>query len=254
MKKKLLLVLSLFAVFLAGGVWAASKVKAPEKETAEIRSQPTSDGERLERLRRGEVLTDGGYLKKGVWGEMEGVVEASPEVVWRLFIYANDWTKYGLPDLMDCRAVDEGILDQVKGTKKVQDLYKALGGRVIDPVAHRVNGSKWENYTFQMFNLPWPVSDKWYVIQNFADETREAEGIYKTTWEKRAGNLRGLNGELDLEPFDGNRKLTHLRYRVESDLGAIPRFLVKWGVKKSLPAAMKVIRRESMRLMQKGSS
>lgn len=249
MKKRILLVVSILAALAIGG-GAEATYKAKKIEESAKPALQNSGEDRLQRLRQGEVLTDGGYLKKGVWGGMEGVVQATPDRVWRLFIYANNWKKYGLPDLVDCRAVNEAILGQVKGTKKVEDFYKALGNQVIDPVEHRVSRSKWENYTFQMFNLPWPVSDKWYVIQNFADETRSAEGIYKTTWEKRAGNVRSLHGELDLEPFEGDKNKTLLRYRVESNLGSVPRFLVKWGVKKSLPSAMKVIRREAMRLQE----
>lgn len=232
-------------------MWAPAHAvyKAKKPAVVERPKFDSAEEERGYRLRHGEVLTDGGHLKKGVWAVMDGVVEAPPEVVWRLFIHANDWRRYGLPDLIDCRAIDEGILDQVKDKKKVEAVYEALGNRVIDPVASRLSRSKWTNHTFQYFNMPWPVSDKWYIIQNFADETRSAEGIFKTTWENRAGNVRTMKGELALEPFEGSEKRTLLHYRVEVDPGsAIPRFLLKYGVKKSLPAAMRVIRRESIRL------
>jgi len=251
MKKRLLLALSVLAVLTAGtGAEALYKVKKTA-EAAKPVFQNAAE-EKLYRLRQGEIFTDGGYLKKGVWGTMEGVVQAPPDIVWRLFIYANDWKKYGLPDLIDCRAVNEAVLEQVKDTKKVEDFYKALGNQVIDPVEHRLSRSQWENDTFQFFNMPWPVSDKWFVIRNSADETRSAEGIYKTTWEKKAGNIRDLHGELDLEPFEGNKNATYLRYHVETDPGsAIPRFLIKWGVKRSFPAAMVVIRRESVKLKER---
>ncbi|HEX5036728.1 MAG TPA: hypothetical protein VFX30_06185 [bacterium] len=231
--------LRLLSGFLCSFLFASAFAGPPEKP-------------RDERLRAGEVWTDGGYLKKGVWGEMEGVVEAPPEVVWRLFIQANDWNGYHLPEMIDCRAVDEAILAQAKDTKKVDVFYKAMGDRTVDPVADRAKGSTWRNYTFQFFNLPWPVSDRWYIIENFADETNSAEGVYKTRWESRAGNIRSLTGELHLQPFEGDKSRTLLRYRVDTDPGAsIPKFLLKWGVKKSLPAAMRVIRRESIRLKNK---
>lgn len=249
MKKRFLLFVF---CFIALGVSAEAVYKVKKSSPVIKPKFESVEEERLYRLRQGQVLTDGGHLKKGVWAVMDGVVEAPPEVVWRLFIYANDWRKYGLPDLIDCRAVDEGILDQVKDKKKVEAVYEALGNRVIDPVGSRLSRSKWTNHTFQYFNMPWPVSDKWYIIQNFADETRSAEGIFKTTWENRAGNVRTMKGELALEPFEADPKKTLLHYRVEVDPGsAIPRFLLKYGVKKSLPAAMRVIRRESIRLRDK---
>lgn len=252
MKKQLLIGISLLAVFLAGGAaQAVYKVKKPEQVAKPVFA--SKEEERLYRLGQGEILTEGGYLKKGVWATMEGTVQAPPEVVWRLFIQANDWKKYRLPDLIDCRAVDQATLDQVKETKKSEDFYQALGDKVVDPVAPRRFHSKWENYTFQFYDLPWPVSDKWFVIQNFADETRSAEGVYVTTWEKRAGNVRSLRGELKLEPFQGDKSKTLLRYHIKTNPGPIPRFMIKWGVKKSLPAAMRVIRRESLRLKSQGT-
>jgi hypothetical protein len=238
MRKTILRWIAVLSCFLFLGI-GAGLAETPEKP-------------REERLRRGEVLTDGGYLKKGVWGVMDGVVNAPPETVWRLFIYANDWNGYHLPELIDCRAVDAQVLSDAKDAKKVGALYKILGDRVIDPVADRKVGSTWSNYTFQLFNLPWPVSDRWYIIENSADETKGAEGVYRTTWESRAGNIRSLSGELKLEPFDGDKNRTLLHYRVDTDPGAaIPRFLLKWGVKKSLPAAMTVIRREAVKRKNK---
>lgn len=204
----------------------------------------------LGRLRSGEILTDGGSLNKGVWAAMEGVVDAPPKAVWQLFIQANDWKNYKLPHMIDCRAVDEPVLNETLNAKRADDVYKVLGDRVIDPLTPRKPGAEWTNYTFQYFNMPWPVSDRWYILQNFADETSGAKGIYKTSWQSRAGNVKFLKGELHLEPFEGDRK-THLTYRVEVDLGTpVPRFLIRYGVKKSLPEAMRVIRRESAKFSE----
>lgn len=227
MKRYFLLIISF--IFLAGP--AASSKETP-----------------LERLREGDVVTDGGPLDKGVWATMEGIVDAPPEAVWQLFIRANEWKGYKLPHLIDCRAVDETMLNGVRDRKKVEEVYDVLGNRVVDPLAPRKERSEWTNYTFQYFNMPWPVADRWYILQNFADETKSQDGIYVTHWQSHAGNVRSVKGELRLEPFEGTAK-THLTYRAEVDLGStIPRFLLKYGVKKSLPESMKVIRRESARL------
>jgi hypothetical protein len=235
-----------FAVLL---LLALVGVLAPFLSVAKPHDGVTKE-ETLQHLRQGDILTDGGSLDKGVWATMEGVVDAPPEVVWQLFIRANDWNGYKLPDMIDCRAVDEPILNEARNKKKPADFYKILGNRVIDPLAPRAPYAEWTNYTFQYFNMPWPVSDRWYIIQNFADETKSKEGIYKTRWESQAGNIRSVKGELLLEPFEGKAK-THLSYRAEVDLGSsIPRFLLKYGVKRSLPAAMRVIRRESVKLSQ----
>jgi hypothetical protein len=92
------------------------------------------------------------------------------------------------------------------------------------------------------------------VMRNVNDETEGERGVYRCSWEKTGGNIRTLRGEFRLEPFDGDSKRTLMFYRVETDPGSgVPRFLLKWGVKKSLPAAMRVIRREAVRLANRPS-
>lgn len=209
--------------------------------------------DKLSHLRKGEIFTDGGYLKKGVWGEMEGVIQAPPKVVWRLFIQANEWPKYKLPQMIDSRAVSEEIADSAVGLKKVEDFYKLLGDRTFDATQNQKSGTVWTNQVFQYYDLPWPVSNRWMVLQNKHDETEGSKGLYRCTWRSTAGNVKTLTGEFRLEPFEGDPNKTLMFYRVETDPGHVPKFLLKWGVKKSLPAAMRVIRRESVRMASKPS-
>jgi hypothetical protein len=256
-----LLMKNAFSIFLvafaslsmaAAPAGAVTKVKKKSAESRPVFSSP--EEERLYRLRRGEIFTDGGYLKKGVWGQMEGVVQAPPKIVWRLFIHANEWTKYKLPQLVDSRALSEEVALGAVPLKKVEDFYKLLGDRIFDATQNQKSKATWNNHTFQYYDLPWPVSNKWMVMRNTNDETEGEKGIYRCQWEKIAGNLRSLKGEFRIEPFAGDSKRTLLFYRVETDPGSgVPRFLLKWGVKKSLPAAMRVIRRESLRLANQPS-
>jgi hypothetical protein len=224
-----------------------------EPESAPASSAPDSI-DRLNRLRRGETLTDGGYLKKGVWGEMEGVIEAPPKILWRLFVQANDWKNYRLPELADSRAVSDEVAREAQSFNKVEEFYKLLDGRTFDPMDGQKPNSVWTNYTFQYYDLPWPVSNKWVVLKNVNDETQSSKGIYRCSWEKSAGNVKTLSGDFRLEPFEGNSNRTLMHYRVETDPGAsVPKFLMKWGVKNSLPQAMFVIRRESAKLVSRPS-
>lgn len=228
------------------------EARAEKEESPQ--TQPETQEERLDALRHGRVFTDGGYLKKGVWGEMEGVVYAPPRVVWRLFAQANEWPRYKLPQLIDCRAVSDEVAQQAVPLKKVEDYYKLVGDQVFDPLVNQKSNSMWTNHTFQYFDLPWPVSNKWIVMKNQNDETEGGKGIFRSSWAKIAGNVRTLSGEIRLSPFEGDPQKTLLFYRVETDPGSgVPKFLLKWGVKKSLPAAMHVIRREAIKLANRPS-
>ncbi len=249
MKKRffLFLVVSFSFLFLVPDGQAVYKAKKTQKE--ERPSFKSPEEERLYRLRHGEVLTDGGYLKKGVWGRMEGVIQAPTDVVWKLFLDANAWKRYGLPTMADSRAVTGEIAHEVESSKKVEDFYQAIGTLVVDPMERRRKGGIWENYTFQHYDLPWPVANKWMIVKNINDETGISDGIYRGTWTKAAGNVRSLEGEIRLEPFEGDRHRTLMLYSVKSDPGStVPKFLLKWAVKKSMPQAIRVIRREAAKI------
>lgn len=208
------------------------------------------EDERIQRLREGEVLSEGGYQKKEVWGRMEGMIPAPAEIVWRLFFQANDWKRYGLPSLADSRAVSEEVVQELGSSERVEDFYRAIGDLRLDPGALRKRGSTWMSCAFQFYDLPWPMADRWMILKTSFDETDSAKGIYKAVWTKAAGNVRTVDGTLVLRPFEGDRTKTLMSYDVRSDPGShVPKFILKWGVRKTMPAVIRVIRREAEKMM-----
>lgn len=196
-------------------------------------------------FRKGRVLIDGGYQGSAVWGKMTALVSGSPEEVWQLFNDSNKWRNYRFPSLKDARIVTAGIAEAVAPSPDVENFYRTLKNQIFSSELGRVKGGRWVNYTFQHFNVPWPVADKWMVVKNTNDETRASEGIYRTEWSKAAGNVKTMEGTLRLEPFEGNRNVTRLEYRALSDPDAhVPRFLLKWGLYRVMPGVVEAIRRQ----------
>ncbi len=218
-------------------------------------TQAHSEGKdtKWERLRRGEVVSDGGYLETGgVWGRMEAFIEAPPRVIWRLFLAANDWNRYGLPSLADSRTVTEEIGHLSSQTENIHDVYHILSGRVFDPFANQKPGAQWINYALQHYDLPWPVKNRWMILKNTNDESRSLIGTYRTDWVKVAGNVKTVTGGVTLQAVAGEPEMTYLTYHVESNPGSsVPKFILKWGVRRSMPAAIRVIRREAARIYGK---
>jgi len=179
---------------------------------------------------------------------MEAVIEAPPELIWKLWIETNNWGTYRIPFLRDSRTVTEEIATAVGSTQQADKFYQILDGRVFDSNADRREGKVWSSYFFQYYNVKWPFTDRWTICKVSNDERESDKGIYKAQWSHVAGNVRTLEGTLLLEPFEGNRKRTYMDYRLESDPGGfIPKFLVKVAVEKSMPAAIKAIRREALK-------
>lgn len=224
-------------------------LSSPSEAVYKVKPRPvfnSAQEEHLYGLSHGEIYTNGGYVKEGVWGTMEGVIEAPSELVWKLFLRTNDWKYYRLPNLTDSRAVTEEIVERVGDNQKAKAFYEALGDQVINPVRHRNPTGVWHSYTFQYYDLPWPLADKWMVVKNKNDETKGAGGVYKVEWDSVVGNVKTMSGSMILEPFEGDKERTRMEYHVLSNPGSkVPRFLIKWGVKSTMPAAIRAIRRVS---------
>lgn len=228
----------------AASVYKAKKIGGDNKPTF---SSP--EEAKQYRLGRGDILTEGGFLKKGVWARMEGVIQATPEQVWQLFIQTNDWKSYKLPNLADSRALSAGIVAEVGADDRADHFYKTLGARVIDPVKDRRVGQVWTGYLFEYYNLPWPLSDRWMIIKADNDETKNLQGVYKADWLRVGGNIRSMEGHFSLIPFGADKKQTLLTYDVKSNPGShVPRFILKWGLNNTMPATIRAIRNQVTRV------
>ena len=228
--------LLLCLLLVASSSQAVYKVKKKQKKG------PT----RIEKLEGGKIIAQADFSKRGIWAGMEAVIEAPPEIVWKLFVQANDWKKY---HVHDSRALSPEMMEQAPSADSVEDIYKIIGDQTFDPLSQRLVGKTWEAGTFQYYDLKWPLEDRWVVFTSHHDETDMKKGIYRSAWSKLGGNVRLYEGSLLLEPFEDDHHRTHLQYSVESHLGGfVPKFLVRWAVGKSIPEVIKAIRREAVRV------
>lgn len=208
--------------------------------------------QRMDELSQGRLLAEGGYSAGGVWAKMEAVIDAPPALVWQLFIQANDWKDYGIPFLFDSRAVPREIVDAAQSLTDVNDVYKLIGNRVIDPAETRQQGGKWTSYVFQFVNVKWPLPDRWVINEDQYDETKIKDGIYKASWDMVAGDVKINQGSMILRPFEGDPHKTRMVYIVNVHPGSwIPRFLMKGVVTKSMPDAIEAIRRTAAKVQNK---
>ncbi|MBI2083626.1 MAG: hypothetical protein HYT76_08705 [Deltaproteobacteria bacterium] len=195
-----------------------------------------------------EFFSDGGYEGKMVWGKMVATIPAPPQFVWEIYIDVNQWDKIGIARLIDSRLVNLKIVEQVKETDDVDDLYEALGPQVFSVEPLRRKGGEWRHLHFQFFNVPWPISNKWLVLDMKDIETRSERGIYRAEWTLAAGNLESMEGYIQFEPNQGDRKTTRLEYYVKVNPGShVPKFLVRWAVNSAMPRTIQAIRRETVR-------
>lgn len=201
-------------------------------------------------LAAGEIIVTtredpGTSLKRG---EMTGVIDASPEIVWQVITDVNNF-KYFMPRTLTSMAVPPEKIPLIlqRLPSRAEEVEAILGSIPADPARYRIPGGKYCVYLYSNLEFPWPCSNRWYIIKGLDDETKAAQHRYHSSWSLVTGNLRENSGEWILEPF-GTAK-TKAIYRLCTDPGGdIPGFLVKQGTCSTMPLIIKAVRERAAKL------
>jgi ribosome-associated toxin RatA of RatAB toxin-antitoxin module len=202
------------------------------------------------KLETGEIIVTtkedpGTSLKRG---EMIGVIDAPPEIVWQVITDVNNF-KYFMPRTINSMAVPAEKISLIlqRRPSRAEEVEALLGPIPAHPASYRIPGGKYCVYLYSNLEFPWPCSNRWYIIKELDDETSAAQHRYHISWSLVIGNLRENSGEWILEPFGTTR--TKAIYRLCTDPGgAIPEFLVKQGTCSTMPQIIKAVRERAAKL------
>ncbi len=202
------------------------------------------------RLDAGEILIT---TKKDpgtslIRGEMTGVIDASPEIVWQVIDDVNNF-KYFMPRTLNSMAVPAEKVPLIlqKRPSRAEEVEALLGPIPADPASYRIPGGKYDAYQYSNLEFPWPCSNRWYILKGLYDETSAAQHRYHSSWSLVIGNLQENSGEWILTPFGTDK--TKVIYRLNTDPGgAIPGFLVKQGTYGAMPQIIKAVRERVAKL------
>ena len=204
-----------------------------------------TDDDLRHKFQRGEIIVTataepGTCLKRG---EVIGIIDAPPEIVWQVITDVNNF-KYFMPRTLNSMAVaaGEGSLDREKQTEQTLKRWSAcLALPPADPATYRIPGGKYTVYRYSNLDFPWPCSNRWYIIKGQNDETGAAQHRYHSSWSLVTGNLNENSGEWILEPFGATK--TKVIYKLCTDPGgAIPGALVKQGTCTTMPQIISAVR------------
>lgn len=206
--------------------------------------------EARDQLAAGEIIASsqevpGTCLKRG---EVVGVVEAAPEIVWQVINDSNNF-KYFMPRTLNSMTVAAEKLDSIlqKRPERAEEVEALLGPIPTDPAGGRRPGGKYTVYLYSHLDFPWPCNSRWYIIKLLQDETRAAQQCYRSSWSLVTGNLRENSGEWLLEPFGTGK--TKVVYRLLTDPGgSIPGFLVDRGTSNIMPQIITAVRKRAVDL------
>jgi ribosome-associated toxin RatA of RatAB toxin-antitoxin module len=202
------------------------------------------------RLEAGEIIVTtqgvpGTSLQRG---EIMGIIEAPPKIVWQVITDINNF-KYFMPRTLNSLAIAADKLPLILQRRPTQadEVEKLLGCNPTDPASYCIPGGKYDVYLYSHLDFPWPAKNRWYIIKLQQDETRAVQHCYHSSWSLVTGNLRENSGEWLLEPFGSTK--TKVIYRLCTDPGgAIPKFLVERGTSNTMPQIIEAVRERAAKL------
>jgi hypothetical protein len=206
-----------------------------------------AEDEVSQKLAAGEIIVSaqevpGTSLKRG---EMMGVIDAAPEVVWQVITDVNNF-KFFMPRTLNSMAVAAEKLPLIleRRPRRAEEVEQLLGPIPADPAGSRLSDGKSIVYLYSHLNFPWPCNNRWYIIKGVHDETSAGQHRYHSSWSLVTGNLRENSGEWLLEPFGAGK--TKATYRLLTDPGgAIPGFLVERATCSTMPQIITAVRKRA---------
>jgi ribosome-associated toxin RatA of RatAB toxin-antitoxin module len=210
-----------------------------------------NDADLRRKLAAGEVIVTataepGTCLKHG---EIIGVIDASPEIVWQVVTDVNSF-KFFMPRTLNSMAVAPDQVPVIVAAKpgSAAEVERLLGPTPANLAAYRRPGGKYIIYTYSNLEFPWPCSNRWYIIKGENDETQAAQHRYHSAWSLVIGNLKANSGEWLLEPFGAGQ--TKVVYRLCTDPGGdIPGVLVQQGTYSTMPQIIAAVRERARKLL-----
>ena len=156
------------------------------------------DDDLRHKLERGEIIVTATAepdtcLKHG---EMIGVIDASPEIVWQVITDVNNF-KYFMPRTLNSMAVAPEKVPLIVKSRpnSAKEVERLLGPTPADPATYRIPGGKYTVYLYSNLDFPWPCKNRWYIIKGQNDETRAAQHRYHSSWSLVTGDLNENSGE-----------------------------------------------------------
>jgi len=207
---------------------AAAAVKSELKLTD---ARPELTDEQWSRLKAGKqvskVWNEGGTQSAG---RGYGIFKLSPGLMWKAICSFELYDKFikrtTVSVLVDEKTRDQILKDNLQDADEVEKLFQEM-----KPGCQRKDsGEKWTVYSYQRNELPWPVSDRWVLLEITHDDKQ-----MRQTWKRLAGNIKQDFGYWQLYPLENGQTLGETEIHLDANIPAT-RLLTDYALAVSFPA------------------
>ena len=176
----------------------------------------------------------------------EGILQGSPESVWIHLSNFNNYSKF-MPRVVDSFFISEQGLQKVresmKATMNPNKMRNIAKSYKID--MPRKKGQLWSSFVFMELNAPFPVENRWYILESNFDETRASSKIFKRCWSYVVGNIESADGCWDVEPSGADG--TYLKYVDNVNPGGnVPRWVSRAAARQTIPDVFRALEKRTL--------
>ncbi len=185
-------------------------------------------------LNKGEIVKavekEGG-TQSGAWSA--GLFDYPPETMWKVIgsleLYDDYMDRTTVSLLLDEETKDKVVEAGDVDADEVEKLLKDnKAGYKKEPAP-----GKWTVYSYQRNDFPWPVSDRWVLLEISHDDKEMLQ-----TWKRLAGNIKEDYGSWKLGPAEGGKTLAINEIHIDLDIPATGPFTA-FAMDKTLPDTYK---------------
>lgn len=131
-----------------------------------------------------------------------GMFDYPPEIMWKVIcsleLYDEYMDRTTVSVLLDEDAKNRVVKSGLTDADEVEKLFEGMkpGYRITGP------DGVWTVYSYQRNNFPWPVSDRWVLLEITHDDK-----AMKQSWRWLAGNIEQDYGKWVLKPAPGGKTM-----------------------------------------------
>lgn len=193
-------------------------------------------------LKQGEIISEvknEGGTQSGAWGA--GWFKYSPEAMWKAVIsleqYKGTMDRVTVSVLIDEATKEKVVKSELTNADEVEKLF--VGSQ--KNWRKDLGGGRYLIYSYQRNSLPWPVNDRWILLEMIHDPATMTQ-----TWKRVVGNIKQDYGSWKMSAAPGGGTLGIVNIHLDLDLMATGPFTA-FAMEVSLPETYEGLKRIAAR-------
>lgn len=175
-----------------------------------------------------------------VFGEAKAIIHADSLAVWEVINNPENYTIIN-KRVDKSRKLSEKLVDKYVKTYFTYD-DGTLESLLLAASFIGASEETARDYYYRHLNLPFPLKDKWLVMEEIVDNSKAEKGVFKLRYQRIMGSVDYYTSTWEVQSIGDGKTQVHLKYEMSMGF-EIPQVLLTLGGKVDLPGSLKTVRK-----------